>query len=606
MIETLPTRTEAARLAIDPDALRRFAAFAGELAARSQVVWGEHCSECAYPTCYETCAFYTPRPDLHCRRFEGGIEPIADVPTTLRLHRIRFRRWGKLEAIGGAAIVSAADAGRRDRRNDRLSDAIHAVPAPFAVKRRIAARWNRHKERRSGRPGAARPDAFVVEAWAADGRHHALTLTLLNTGPGNGRLFQTRFEAGPAYRRLTVPINEIEHRVDLGAPFLIQIEPIGEAAGRDVVFGVCDFVRFLPMVATGSPATPGDASDMRTAKVVVWDLDETVWMGTLAEDGARGVTLKPEAAAAIRALDERGVLQSIASKNDRDEAMAALTTLGLDGYFLHPQIGWGPKSQSIARIADALGLGLDSFVFIDDQAFERAEVTARHPAVRALAHTAVAGLTTHAWFDLPVTPESRRRRGLYLAEAARDAAFQTAGDDYPSFLRDAGITVTIRDLVAGDAERVHELSQRTNQLNFQGTKVTREDVQAMLAPPSGRHYLTIRCTDRFGDYGLIGFVSIDLERGEITDLFMSCRVQRKRVEHAVFAWIATQIGAAGLSRLGVRHRPTGRNAAARAMLEELGFDPPAQPGTPWSRHTALPFADADIVRVIAQPRLVDA
>jgi FkbH-like protein len=606
MIETLPTGPAAARLAIDPDVLRRFGAFQDDVAARSQVVWGEHCSECAYPTCYETCAFYTPRPDLHCRRFEAGIEPVANVPSALRLHRIRFRRWGKLEAIGGSAIISAADARRRDRRNDRLSGVIHAVPAPFALKRRIAARWNRHKERQSFRPGPARPEAFVVEAWAADGGRHAMTLTILNVGAKRGRLFQTRFEAGPAYQCLTVPIGEIENHVDLAAPFLIQIEPIGEAAGRDVVFGVCDFVRFLPGLAQDSSASPRHAPDMRTAKVVVWDLDETVWTGTLAEDGAQGVTLKPEAAAAIRALDERGVLQSVASKNDRAEAMAALTTLGLDGYFLHPQIDWGPKSQSVARIAAALGVGLDSFVFIDDQAFERAEVIARHPAVRELPHTAVAGLATHPWFDLPVTPESRRRRGLYQAEAAREAAFQTAGDDYPTFLREADIAVTIRDLIADDAERVYELSQRTNQLNFQGTKVTRDDVQAMLTPQSGRRCLTIRCTDRFGDYGLIGFVAIDMKGGEITDLFMSCRVQRKRVEHAVFAWIAKQIADGGRTRLGVRYRPTDRNAAARAMLEELGFGLPAQRGDPWVRNTALPFADSDIVRVIAQPRLVDA
>jgi FkbH-like protein len=599
MIETLPTRTEAARLAIDPDALRRFGAFQAGLAARSQVVWGEHCSECAYPTCYETCAFYTPRPDLHCRRFVAGIEPVAGAPAALRLNRIRFRQWGKLEAVGGAAIMSVADARRSERRNDRVGGIIHAIPAPFALKRRIAGRWSRHQERQSGRPGPTRPEAFVVEAWAADGGSHAMTLTMLNIGAKGGKLFQTRFEAGPAYQRLTVPIGEIENHVELGAPFLIQIEPIGDAAGRDIVFGVCDFVRFAQQTGT-------DAADMRTAKVVVWDLDETVWTGTLAEDGATGLRLRPEAAAAIKALDERGVLQSIASKNDHAEAMAALTALGLDGYFLHPQINRGPKSQSIARLAAALDLGIDSFVFIDDQAFERAEVTARHPAVRTMTHTDVADLMTHPCFDLPVTAESRQRRALYRAAAARESAFQTTGDDYAKFLRESAIMVMISDLSAGDAERVHELSQRTNQLNFQGTKLAREAVRAMLAPPSGQRCLTIRCTDRFGEYGLIGFAAIDLERGEIMDLFMSCRVQRKRVEHAVFAWIAKQIADDGRMRLGVRHRPTERNAAARAMLEELGFGPPARHGDPWVRDTALPFADSDIVRVIAQPRLVDA
>jgi FkbH-like protein len=299
-------------------------------------------------------------------------------------------------------------------------------------------------------------------------------------------------------------------------------------------------------------------------------------------------------------LDERGVLQSVASKNDGPEAMAALTAMGLAGFFLHPQIHWLPKSQSLAGIAAALDLGLDSFVFIDDQPFERAEVRAAHPAVRALAHTDVAGLLARPEFDLPTTPESRGRRGLYQAEAIRAQALQSTGDDYLRFLRDCELQVAIRPLEPGDVERVHELSQRTNQLNFRGAKYSRDEVRALLTPGPGRCGLSVRCADRFGDYGLIGFVSLDLERGEIVDLFLSCRVQRKRIEHALFAWIAGEVAAQGHARLGVRHQPSARNDAARGMLEDLGFAPGAAdgPDTVWSRLAARPFADADVVRTV--------
>ena len=598
MIETLPSPPAANDIVVSAGALAKFMAFQDQLLGQSQIVWGEHCSECAYPKCYETCAFYTPRPDLHCRRFEAGIEPV-EAAGAARLHRIRFRQWGKLEGRGAVSITPAAKVRARDRFDALVAGAV--APAPYALARKVAAQWNEYKQARAQRPSAPphralTPDAFAVETWAADGRRQAFTLTLLNVGENTSRMFQRRFEAGPDYQRLTVPIGDIQSQVDLTAPFLVQIEPIGEAAGRDVVFGICDFVSFKREPAVKLKAD----RDARPVKVVVWDLDETVWTGTLAEVGAQGVRTRPEVVAAIKALDERGVLQSIASKNDVGEAMAALTGLGLAEIFLHPQIHWNPKSQSVARIAAALDLGVDSLVFIDDQPFERAEVSASHPTVRLLAHTDVAGMLEHPWFDLPVTPESRQRRAMYRAEAARGGAFQSAGDDYPRFLRDCAIEVRIGALCATDAERVYELSQRTNQLNFRGAKYGREDVQLMLARDPDLLRLTIRCTDRFGDYGLIGFVVVDLRRGEITDLFMSCRVQRKRVEQAVFAWIAREAQARGHALLAVRHHPTDLNGAARAMLEDLGFMADAD-GQVWRRETARPFEDSDVVRILASP-----
>lgn len=595
MIETLPSRPRASDLMVADEAMAGFKGFAARLLGRSQIVWAEHCSECSYPKCYETCAFYTPRPDLHCRRFEAGIEPVR-AADGVRLHRIRFRRWGKLEGRGAAAITPGEIARRQARRDDRVAGVLSTAPLPYAVTRKLATQWNTRKEARAARPGALRPEAFVVECWAADGRDHPFTLTLLNVGEHDGQMFQASFAAGPDYRRLTVPIRDIEGHVDLAAPFLVQIEPIGDAAGRDVVFGVCDFVSQKP-----APVAAPAPSDARPVKVVVWDLDETLWTGTLAEDGAAGVRPRPEAVAAIRALDARGVLQSIASKNDATEALAALEGFGLAEFFLHPQIHWGPKSQSVAQIAAALDLGLDSFVFVDDQPFERAEVSERHPTVRLMTHTEVAAMLGHAWFDLPATAESSQRRAMYQAEAARAQAFQSNPEDYLVFLRGCAIRSQVRALDAADAERVYELSQRTNQLNFRGAKYSREAMQAMLAPGLDRLNLTVRCEDRFGDYGLIGFIAVDLAAGEITDLFMSCRVQRKRVEQAVFAWIAGEARTRGHTALAARHIPTDRNAASRSMLEELGFAVAESNGETqvWRRALSRPFEDADIVTVVA-------
>jgi FkbH-like protein len=580
MKATLPADRARARLA----APEQFGVLEG-LAARSQIVWAEHCSECAYPACYASCAFYSPRADLHCRRFEAGIEGVAGAPS---LMRIRFRKWGKLEGRGPAVLRAVSQARRMETVDALVGDAL--AQAPYAVARTLGWRWNARKAARLAKPTGIAPQALVIESFAPDGRTHPFTVSILPDGHA-GAMFQASFEVGPEYRRLVIPAEKIAALVDLGAPFLIQVEPVGEAAGREVVFGLMDFASF----EGGLPASVGAASSAK-AKVVVWDLDETLWTGTLAEDGAAGVTPRPEAVAVIKALDARGVLQSIASKNDKSEALAALEGFGLADYFLHPQVHWSPKSGSVAEIARRLDLGLDSFVFVDDQPFERAEVQASHPTVRVLAHTEVGAMLDHPWFDLPATPESAKRRHMYREEAERAAAFEAAPTDYLGFLRGSGLSLDIRALSGADLERVHELSQRTNQLNFTGAKLTRDEVERLAG---GEGAMTMRCADRFGDYGLIGFAALDLKAGLLTQYFMSCRVQRKRVEHAAFAEMARALLARGHSDFRVVFKPTARNKAGAEMLKELGF---TESEGGYSRPLALPFAEADIVRLTQEAR----
>ena len=593
MIETLPEKPAAALVDMPQEAAQAFIAFRAELKGRSQIVWGEHCSECAYPACYAHCAFYTHRSDFNCRRFEAGFEPVAGWP---QLRRVRFRKWGKLEGRGSAAPAPVAETAANERLDELVGAVISAAPLPMTLKRNLAWRSNSRKVIAAPRrPLAA--DAFVVETWASDGDRHPFTLTILNTNDHSGRLFQARFEIDVAYSRLTVPVAEIAAQVDLGAPFLVQIEPVGEAEGVQAVFGVCDFVTLHePAPRAQIPAAAGDA---KPVKVVVWDLDETLWTGVLVEDGIEGVRLRPEAAAAVRMLDERGVLQTIASKNEAPQALAALKAFGLADYFLHPQIHWNPKSGSVATLAKALDLGLDSFVFIDDQPFERGEVEGAHPMVRTLPHTAVETLAAHPWFDLPVTAESRQRRYRYQEEAQRVEAFETAGADYAGFLRGSEIKLSVDRLSPKDVERVFELSQRTNQLNFTGRKYAREDVQALLTSTSDETGLCLRCSDRFGDYGLIGFAVADCAQGRVSEFFMSCRVQRKRVEQAFFAWLGWGMAQRGTQAMRIAYVPTGRNAAALDMLKSLGFSS-SDEGADWIRPAADPIEESDIVAILAR------
>ena len=166
----------------------------------------------------------------------------------------------------------------------------------------------------------------------------------------------------------------------------------------------------------------------------MWDLDHTVWDGILLEDG--DVPLRPGVLHAIRTLDERGILQSVASRNDHDAAMARLRALGIEEYFLYPQINWNAKGQNVAQIAKSLNINLDTFLFVDDQPFEREEVQHACPTVRVLDAAELEGLLERPELNPEfITDDSRNRRRLYMADIQRnqaEAEFAGPSEDVPA------------------------------------------------------------------------------------------------------------------------------------------------------------------------------
>jgi FkbH-like protein len=254
-----------------------------------------------------------------------------------------------------------------------------------------------------------------------------------------------------------------------------------------------------------------------------------------------------------------------------------------------------------------LDIGLDTLVFIDDQAFERAEVNETLEVVTVLAETEVDRLLDNPLFDVPVTKESIGRRLMYRDEEVRRATFLgTPGADYATFLRSCNITLDVRRLRKDDVDRIYELSQRTNQLNVSGTRYERDQVAEILTDQN-RVGLVLRCSDRFGDYGIIGFVSVVPDRTEVEDFFMSCRVQRKRVEHALFQHLSDILEAQGAQSIRVRFRSTKRNAAALELFKDLGFElQNSDQGVGYLARRLRPIPDADIVSVTAEPGYAEA
>jgi glutaryl-CoA dehydrogenase (non-decarboxylating) len=293
-------------------------------------------------------------------------------------------------------------------------------------------------------------------------------------------------------------------------------------------------------------------------KCLVWDLDNTLWDGTLLEDTE--VRLRAGVVETIQALDQRGILQSVASRNEHGHAMAKLEALGLADYFLYPQINWNSKADNIKAIAQQLNIGLDTLAFIDDQPFEREEVNFSLPEVLCID---AADLCKVA--DLPrmhprfITDDSARRRQMYLSDLQRNTVEATFSGPKNEFLATLNMVLTITPAREEDLKRAEELTLRTHQLNTTGDTYSYEDLDRLRQ--SDRHLLLIAgLEDRYGTYGKIGLVLI--ERGEqvwtIQLLLMSCRVMSRGVGGVLINYIRNAAREQGV-QLRAEFVPNDRN-----------------------------------------------
>jgi FkbH-like protein len=147
-------------------------------------------------------------------------------------------------------------------------------------------------------------------------------------------------------------------------------------------------------------------------------------------------------------------------------------------------------------------------------------VSSAHPDLRVIDDSRIGGLTALPELDAPVTEEARNRRQMYKVEETRESAFRQADSSFLDFLRSCEITLTISALAEANIARVFELSQRTNQLNYAGRATTRKDVEDLRnGVASGKEGLVLSCTDKFGDYGVIGFAIVDVERFHVENFF---------------------------------------------------------------------------------------
>lgn len=318
-------------------------------------------------------------------------------------------------------------------------------------------------------------------------------------------------------------------------------------------------------------------AERKPVKLLVWDLDNTLWQGTLLEGG--GLRVREGVRRTLKALDERGVLNSVASRNERGPALARLEELGLEEYFLYPQVNWNSKAASIRAIVEALNVGMDAVAFIDDEPFERAEVEHALPDVLTIDARELDGLLDRPEFNPPfITDESARRRAMYRADMERKRAEESFVGPSEEFLATLGMELTIAPAQEEDLQRAEELTVRTHQLNTTGYTYSYEELDAFRRSP-GHLLLVAGLDDRFGSYGKIGLALVEQGEGVWTvKLFlMSCRVMSRGVGTIMMNHILNLAREAGV-RLHAEFLPNERNRMMLITYKLGGFREVARSG----------------------------
>ncbi|MFV0351349.1 MAG: HAD-IIIC family phosphatase [Oscillospiraceae bacterium] len=327
----------------------------------------------------------------------------------------------------------------------------------------------------------------------------------------------------------------------------------------------------------------------RTKKALTLDLDNTLWGGVIGEVGPEGIELGSETPTGLayadfqrylKMLAERGILLTVASKNETEPAQSGFSRadspLAVKD-FLGFEANWGPKSLSIEKISTELNILPESFVFMDDNPAERAEVTGRIPTVIAppvgAPENSIALLDKAGYFEtLSLSADDVKRNDMYRDNAERTKLQASAGD-YTSYLKSLEMTAYIGPFADDQLERVTQLINKTNQFNLTTRRYTPAEVTAC-AQSASCITLAGRLLDRFGDNGLTSAIIATIADGVATiDLWiMSCRVFKRQFEYAMFDELVLQAKKQGVTKLVGHWYPTAKNLLVEDFYATIGFD----------------------------------
>lgn len=327
-------------------------------------------------------------------------------------------------------------------------------------------------------------------------------------------------------------------------------------------------------------------------KVLVLDLDDTLWGGVVGEVGAQGVELGDtptgeayrDFQALVKQLGDNGCVLAVCSKNNIADAQEPFEhnpdmVLKLDDFAAF-KADWGSKSEAIKQIATELKLGLETFVFFDDSKLEQGEIRTVLPEVAVVdvppdPSDYRQALLDGFWFEsIQLTAEDSRRSQHYQHERQRVEAKSTY-DSIEDYLVSLEMKADVRELIEDDVDRVVQLLGKTNQFNLTTRRHSREDVLVLLSKP-GAFGLTLRLEDKFGDYGLVSAIlaieesSSDGESLVIDSWLMSCRAIARTLEHYFFNYLVAEAKGRKFRRIVGEYIPSKKNILVKNFYTDLG------------------------------------
>jgi FkbH-like protein len=405
-------------------------------------------------------------------------------------------------------------------------------------------------------------------------------------------------------RRRVIAAANLAISADLpGGVSFVDVGPIVAQAGRDFWSAIqWHTAKQYPAAAALPPLADAIVAHAAAAlglsrKVLAVDLDNTLWHGVVGEDLVAGIRVGPPTPEGeghlalqhhLKELQARGVLLAVCSKNNPQDAEAPFRQLDamhlrLDDFAAFV-VNWQDKATNLRQIAAELSLGLDSFVFLDDNPLERALVRSRLPqvAVPECGNTPwemLAALEQGRYFEtIALTEEDRRRHASYRSNSARKD-LQTNAATLDDFLSGLEMVADEGPVDAATLPRVTQLINKTNQFNLTTHRYTEEQIRAM-ADAHGWWTRWYKLTDRFGEHGLVGVILArrGADEWEVDTWLMSCRVLGREMERFMCQSLLTAAREAGATAICGRYLPTEKNALVRNLYTDLGFVPDATAG----------------------------
>lgn len=354
---------------------------------------------------------------------------------------------------------------------------------------------------------------------------------------------------------------------------------------------------------------------LKRKKCIVLDLDNTLWGGVLGEEGISGIKIGgdyPGKAFAffqksLLQLSKAGVILTICSKNNEHDVLEAweknpFMVLKKE-HFAAYRINWQDKATNIKELAEELNIGLDSFVFVDDNPTEQELIRQMLPMVSVLDFPAQP-------YELPmffkqmvadyfkiysVTDEDKKKTEQYKANAARVQA-QHSYTDFRAFLESLNIQITIEEANEFNIPRIAQMTQKTNQFNLTTKRYTDADVRRFV--DEGWKIWCIGVADKFGDNGITGCIFVNLNNdhnkvGVIDTFLLSCRILGKDIEMVFIKKILLQLKEAGIEKVHAAYQPTIKNGQVADFYDKCGFNVVAS-NEDGGKQYALCLANADL------------